>query len=140
MQVPNDYLERVYAGRRSAFRANKVARRPTLMIGGVSGGGGKINTIPDNFTFSIDRRLLPEENVAAVKREFQQCIRRARAKDKDLKVSVAYPLYVESGSTKPKAKIIRTAQEAHRAVTGRRSNLRMRWPSPPPSVSPAIPV
>ncbi|MCK6474765.1 MAG: ArgE/DapE family deacylase [Planctomycetes bacterium] len=118
-------LERVYAGRRSAFRANKVARRPTLMIGGVSGGGGKINTIPDTFTFSIDRRLLPEENVAAVKREFMQRIRRAKAKDRDLKVSVAYPLFVESGSTNPKAKIVRAAQEAHRAVTGKRSTLRM---------------
>ena len=36
-------LEKIYAKRRSAFRAGRMARRPTLMIGGVSGGGGKIS-------------------------------------------------------------------------------------------------
>ncbi|MCW8129312.1 MAG: ArgE/DapE family deacylase [Planctomycetota bacterium] len=118
-------LEPVYAKRRSRFQANKMARRPTMMIGGVSGGGGKINTIPDRFTFSIDRRLLPEDDLAAVKAEIMRVIARAQRKDKDLKVEVAYPLYVAPGWTDPQAAILKAARAAHTAVTGRKNGLRM---------------
>lgn len=45
-------------------------QNPTMTLGGVSGGGSKVNTIPDRFMFTIDRRLLPEESVKAVKQEF----------------------------------------------------------------------
>lgn len=118
-------LEAVYAKRRSRFVANKMARRPTMMIGGVSGGGGKINTIPDRFSFSIDRRLLPEDDIAEVKAEIMQVIKRAQRKDKDLKVEVDYPLYVAPGWTDPKAAILRVARAAHTAVTGQKNSLRM---------------
>jgi len=118
-------LERLYAGRRSRFLAGPLARRPTLMIGGVSGGGNKINTIPDMFMFSIDRRLLPEEKLGRVKAEFLRVIRQAQRRDKDLKVQVEYPLYVAPGWTKPHEQIIKVAQAAHKMVRGKRSRLRM---------------
>lgn len=118
-------LERVYAKRTSSFMAAKFARRPTLMIGGVSGGGGKTNTIPDRFHFTIDRRLLPEEKLSKVKAEIMAVIRSAQAKDKKLKVKVAYPLHVEPGWTDPSEPICRVALEAHRAVTRRRGRFQM---------------
>ena len=118
-------LEALYATRRSAFLGGPVARRPTLMIGGVSGGGGKVNTIPDRFSFSIDRRLLPEEKLAQVKAEFMRVIRRAQRKDRELRVKVEYPLYVAPGWTDRDARICRIAKAAHQAVTGRRSHYRM---------------
>jgi succinyl-diaminopimelate desuccinylase len=48
-------------------------RRPTLNVGGVfSGGtGDKINTVPALARFSIDRRVLPNETVAAAERELR---------------------------------------------------------------------
>jgi succinyl-diaminopimelate desuccinylase len=48
-------------------------RQPTLNVGGVfSGGtGDKINTVPALARFSIDRRVLPNENVAAAERELR---------------------------------------------------------------------
>lgn len=48
-------------------------RRPTLNIGGVfgSGEGGKINTVPALARFSIDRRVPPNETVAAAERELR---------------------------------------------------------------------
>ncbi|GMV80363.1 MAG: acetylornithine deacetylase [Planctomycetota bacterium] len=118
-------LERAYASRKSAYLGAKHARRPTLMIGGVCGGGGKINTIPDAFTFSIDRRLIPEDRLSEVKRELAEAIKDAQRDDPDLKVSVKYLLYVESGHTAPDEPIVATALEAYRAVSGKRAKLRM---------------
>jgi succinyl-diaminopimelate desuccinylase len=48
-------------------------RRPTLNVGGVfaSGEGGKINTVPAFARFSIDRRVIPTETVAAAERELR---------------------------------------------------------------------
>lgn len=118
-------LDAVYARRKSRFRAGKMARRPTLMIGGVSGGGGKVNTIPDRFSFTIDRRLLPEENLAKVKAEIMKVVKRAQKHDKDLKVKVEQLLYVQPGWTKLGAPILRVAKAASRAVTGQPSRYRM---------------
>ncbi len=118
-------LERVYAGRRSKLLGNKIGRRPTLMIGGLASGGAKENTIPDRFTFSIDRRLLPEENLATVKAEILAVIEAAKRKDKELQVKVTYPLHVEPGQTDPKEHICTVARAAHRAIMGRSSKFRM---------------
>lgn len=38
-------------------------RRATIMIGGVVKGGVKVNVVPDEVSFTIDRRLIPEESV-----------------------------------------------------------------------------
>jgi succinyl-diaminopimelate desuccinylase len=53
-----------------------VVMRPTLNIGGVfsQGPGGKINTVPAEARFSIDRRVLATESVAAAERELRQAI------------------------------------------------------------------
>jgi len=118
-------LDKIYAKRRSRFHAQPMARRPTLMIGGVSGGGNKINTIPDRFSFSIDRRLLPEENLGKVKAEIMAVIKRAQRKDRELQVEVAYPLYVAPGWTDERAEILKVTQAAYKAVTGQPSKFRM---------------
>ena len=50
-------------------------RSPTLNVGGVFGGEGqKINTVPGNARFSIDRRLVPGERLEAVEREVRRAI------------------------------------------------------------------
>jgi len=53
--------------------------RPTLNIGGVfgQGPGGKINTVPAEATFSIDRRVLAIETVASAERELRTFLREA---------------------------------------------------------------
>ncbi len=59
---------------RRVFRApDGVELRPTLNVGGVFGqaAGGKINTVPADATFSIDRRVLPGESVATAERELR---------------------------------------------------------------------
>ncbi len=46
---------------------------PTINVGGVfhCGDGAKINTVPAHASFTIDRRVLPEENHAAAERELR---------------------------------------------------------------------
>ena len=47
--------------------------KPTINVGGVfsSGPGGKINTVPNEARFSIDRRVLAVENHATAERELR---------------------------------------------------------------------
>ncbi|MDD4890353.1 MAG: ArgE/DapE family deacylase [Phycisphaerae bacterium] len=107
-------LERVYAGRRTRFNIRQ--RHPTLMIGSVSGGGGKVNTIPDRFHFTIDRRLNPEDKVADVKRELIEQVRLACRRDPQLKVKVDWPLYVPPGWIEPDAPMARLALSALKSL------------------------
>lgn len=54
---------------------NGKDRNPTLNIGGVFGGTGqKVNTVPGDATFSIDRRVLPNERLGQVERELRSSI------------------------------------------------------------------
>ena len=48
-------------------------QRPTVNLGGVfhCGDGAKINTVPAQATFTIDRRVLPREDHAAAERELR---------------------------------------------------------------------
>ncbi|WP_175059483.1 M20 family metallopeptidase [Thermococcus sp. 2319x1] len=39
------------------------SKRATMELGGYVRGGNKINVIPEEFCFSIDRRVLPDENI-----------------------------------------------------------------------------
>jgi acetylornithine deacetylase/succinyl-diaminopimelate desuccinylase family protein len=43
------------------------ARNSILMLGGQSGGGSNFNVVPENCWFTIDRRINPEEDLAAEK-------------------------------------------------------------------------
>lgn len=119
-------LEQVYARRRTAFRMDKPwLKCATLMMGGISGGGGKVNTIPDRFHFTIDRRINPEEKLAEVKAELMAVIRKARRRNRKLKVRVKTLLYVPPGWTDLNEEICRTARAAYKAVTGKSPRFRM---------------
>jgi succinyl-diaminopimelate desuccinylase len=67
---------------RRTFRApDGQVLRPTLNLGGVfaPGPGGKINTVPAGASFSIDRRVLPDEDIRAAERELRAALKRAAA-------------------------------------------------------------
>ena len=68
---------------RRTFRAPDGSRlRPTVNLGGVfaSGEGGKVNTVPAEASFTIDRRVLPIESVRAAERELRAFLRTAAKK------------------------------------------------------------
>jgi succinyl-diaminopimelate desuccinylase len=63
---------------------------PTLNLGGVfaQGPGGKINTVPDSASFSIDRRVLAIETVAVAERELRAFLRAAARRIPGCRISV----------------------------------------------------
>jgi len=119
-------LRKTYAARRTAFRMDRPSlKRPTLMLGGIAGGGGKVNTIPGRFHFTIDRRINPEETVSHVRAEIMAVIRAFRRRRPRVKVQVKTLLYVPPGWTDLDAGICRVARAAYRAVTGGSARFRM---------------
>jgi len=119
-------LDKLYARRLTAFKMDRPSlKRPTLVVGGISGGGGKVNTIPGRFHFTIDRRINPEEKLPQVKAEIMNVIRTAQRRDRRLKVRVKTLLYVPPGWTNLDAPLCTIARAAYRAVTGRNPRFRM---------------
>jgi succinyl-diaminopimelate desuccinylase len=60
-------------GRRRFRTPDGKTMHPTINVGGVFAGGpaGKINTVPAEASFSIDRRVIATETVAAAERELR---------------------------------------------------------------------
>jgi succinyl-diaminopimelate desuccinylase len=63
---------------------------PTLNLGGVfaAGEGGKINTVPAAASFTIDRRLLPIETVAAAERDLRAFLKKAAARIPQCRITI----------------------------------------------------
>jgi succinyl-diaminopimelate desuccinylase len=88
--------------RRTFKTPEGVTMVPTLNVGGVfsQGTGGKINTVPAEARFSIDRRVLAIESVGKAEAELRGFLRRAAAGIPDcritvLKTSENHPCYAE---------------------------------------------
>jgi succinyl-diaminopimelate desuccinylase len=65
--------------------------RPTINVGGVfsCGAGAKINTVPAQATFSIDRRVLATENHAEAERDLRAFLSSAAKRIAGCKISVS---------------------------------------------------
>jgi succinyl-diaminopimelate desuccinylase len=63
---------------------------PTMNLGGVfaAGEGGKVNTVPAAASFSIDRRVLPVETVAAAERDLRAFLKKAAAKIPQCRITI----------------------------------------------------
>jgi succinyl-diaminopimelate desuccinylase len=63
---------------------------PTVNVGGVfaAGEGGKINTVPARASFSVDRRVLPNETVADAERELREFLRNAAGGIADCRIAI----------------------------------------------------
>jgi succinyl-diaminopimelate desuccinylase len=64
--------------------------RPTLNLGGVfaSGEGGKVNTVPAAASFTIDRRVLPAEDIRTAERELTAFLRAAAKKIPQCRITI----------------------------------------------------
>ena len=52
----------------------EAARRSILMMGGEVQGGSNFNVVPENFSFTVDRRINPEEDFETEKRRLLDAI------------------------------------------------------------------
>lgn len=105
-----------------AFRtAGGSERRPTLNIGGVFYGtdGDKENTVPASATFTIDRRIPPNETLADAEAELRQAIDDAQKSIPDLRLDVTRSLGIEPCLTDPEHAFAREFARAVRSVRRR---------------------
>lgn len=96
--------------------APAAARRSILLLGGESGGGTNFNTTPGRFSFTLDRRLNPEENL---EREFRRL--EAALNGSDVEILQREP----AAATPPDAPLARSLARQVAAVTGRRPPLEL---------------
>ncbi len=60
----------------------------TMVLGGKIEGGKKVNIVPDHCYFTIDRRVLPEEDIKKVESRIRQAVAKLKKKDKYLNVDI----------------------------------------------------
>ncbi|OGF49618.1 MAG: hypothetical protein A2044_04465 [Candidatus Firestonebacteria bacterium GWA2_43_8] len=65
-----------------------ISKVGTMMIGGLAGGGLKSNSVPDKFTFTIDRRVIPEESMKKARKEIVDLISKVAKRDGTFKVKI----------------------------------------------------
>lgn len=66
----------------------EIARHSILMLGGRVEGGTNFNVVPDACSFTVDRRLNPEEDLEAEKQRLFEAIDRASRRTLSLEVEV----------------------------------------------------
>jgi acetylornithine deacetylase/succinyl-diaminopimelate desuccinylase-like protein len=88
-----DCLQTVYAADLKRRRRHPLLGLPTVSVGMIC-GGTQANIVPDHCTITIDRRTLPGETEAGVKREIQKFLRSKHfsAIITDTKLAPALPL------------------------------------------------
>lgn len=94
----------------------------TFVMGGLSHGGNKTNTVPDKTVFSIDRRILPEETLCAARREILKVIRQAKLKDKNLRLKLKVTAQEEPAISTQGSLISKAASVAIKEVTGKKAH------------------
>ncbi len=117
-------LQQAHKKRRSRYTIQPPScRTPTMSLGGLSGGGNKVNTIPDRFHFTIDRRLIPEEDVDEVQNEIQTVISEVIGKDESFRGTLNVIKGFNAGMTEPDSDICQIAKDAVESVTGKEAAL-----------------
>ena len=91
-------LKKQFAKPKRVFKTpSGVERHPTVNIGGVFGGtsGDKVNTVPAQVSFSIDRRILPNETLRDAEGELRMAIKKASESISGAKIKVKSTLGIE---------------------------------------------
>lgn len=80
------------AGRETAFAVDPAggaaARRSILLLGGRCEGGDNFNVVPATCSFTVDRRINPEEDLAVEKARLLDLFARLREEGIDLEVEI----------------------------------------------------
>ena len=92
---------------------------PGNLHGSLITGGTEESTIPDQCTFTVERRTLPGETTASVEAEVEALLDRCRAADPDLVVTARTTLARDPFLTPNDAAILSTMSAAAGRVTGR---------------------
>ncbi len=121
------YKGKLAAASRRYCDLNGQYRNPTLNVGGVflGGAGDKINTVPAHASFSLDRRLVPGENLQQVERELRRELERLAASQRPALCQIEAPLRIEPCVMDADHALCRSFAGAVRSVRRRRAGFRV---------------
>jgi acetylornithine deacetylase/succinyl-diaminopimelate desuccinylase-like protein len=117
LEAANAILSALYASRQSLAKVRSRTpgiTSPTLNIG-LIGGGINTNVVPDQVTFRLDRRIIPEETPAEVEARLRKLIAESAKPFSGISVTVrqvllAAPLVPQPGAERIASTIRRHAQ------------------------------
>jgi succinyl-diaminopimelate desuccinylase len=113
------YKKRI--ARRTFVTPEGKTMRPTINVGGVfeCGPGAKINTVPAQASFSIDRRVLAVEDHAAAERDLRAFLAAAARRIPGCRIRVSKVSENFSCFTRPRHPFFRAMADSVRRVRGR---------------------
>lgn len=119
-------LHKKHLKRKTSERmASREFRSPTMTMGGMAGGGSKVNIIPPDFHFTFDRRLIAEESVKNLNEEYQKLAKAFSKKHKPISVAVSPIMSFDAGYSDPQSWFCKTARSIVSSVRGEKAKLRM---------------
>jgi len=92
--------------------------KATINIGGEVKGGAKVNIVPGYFSFSIDRRTIPEESADEAAKEIVEFINNVAKEIPELKVNVKVMSKFNATVSEPTTKLVKTAVKSAKEVLG----------------------
>ncbi len=112
----DEEMSRVASERKSAYQYDdERAARPTATIGGETRGGAKVNIVPGRFSFTIDRRLIVEENPDQVEKEMRELIER-KAREIGCRVAISTIHKMPPAITDPSNELVKNIEKAIQAI------------------------
>lgn len=117
-KIIDEYIPSLSAKRSSYEFEDPRGAVPTLTMGGEVRGSVKTNVVPGYFAFTLDRRLIPEENVDEVKKEVDDFVKRA-AKGLDYRVEVKVINESEAAVVPPEHPLVKALETAVAKVRGK---------------------
>jgi acetylornithine deacetylase/succinyl-diaminopimelate desuccinylase-like protein len=115
LEAATPILTALYAGREDLSKVRSKApgiTAPTLNVGLIK-GGINTNVVPDQVTFRIDRRIVPDEDLSRAEGDLRDVIMRAAPSRPGLKVEVRRILLAEPLRPQPGWEKLAGAIQAH---------------------------
>lgn len=117
-----DYGDQVALHRTELRIEPEAARASIMLIGGTSGGGTNFNIVPDEFTFTIDRRPNPDEDYDQAKAGLLARLDRL-ARHHPLTYTILQD--VDPAFTEPNDALIASVERSVERTSGRHARLSM---------------
>jgi len=99
-----------------------ISKSPSFVMGGFLRGGAKVNVVPGSTKFSIDRRLIPEENIETAKKEIEDVIKQFNNRYKDSKVNVRFVSQEGPAISRNHSVFFKIAADSIKLITGKKAN------------------
>jgi len=96
-----------------------VSKSATFVMGGFLEGGVKTNVVPGITKFSIDRRLIPEENIEDAKKEIEDVARKFNARYGNSRVNIRFVSEGSPAMSRKDDAFFKIAAQAVKITTGK---------------------